>query len=111
MTARLMLTAALAKAKAALVYDLIDDGTDPNDQEANFGLYDYDFKPKQAATAFKTLRSLMSGCNKYEFTVSPAQDTLTAVFHSDDHEFVRRLVFQGGLLSRHLHGCSRPASD
>src|SRR6202020_1598093 len=40
MTARLMLTAALAKTKTALVYELIDDGTSPSDQESNFGLYD-----------------------------------------------------------------------
>ena len=33
MIARLMLTAAIARAKIALVYDLIDDGTDPHDAE------------------------------------------------------------------------------
>jgi hypothetical protein len=83
MMARLMLTAALAKAKVVLVYDLIDDGTDPNDQESHFGLYDYDFKPKQAATAFRTLAGLMSDCNKYEFAVDPARNMVTAAFHFD----------------------------
>ena len=55
MTARLMLTAALARVKAAITYDLIDDGQDPGDQGSNFGLFDFDFKPKPAATAFYTI--------------------------------------------------------
>jgi polysaccharide biosynthesis protein PslG len=81
-TARLMLTAALAKAKAALVYDLIDDGTDPNDQESNFGLYDYNFKPKAAAAAFRIMAGLMSSCSKYRFNADPVNNTVTATFYS-----------------------------
>lgn len=80
MTARLMLTAALSKAKAALIYDLIDDGADLHDQESSFGLYDYNFKPKKAAAAFRILAGLMSGCNTYEFSVDTAQNIITGVF-------------------------------
>ena len=83
MTARLLLTGALAKAKAVLQYDLIDDGADANDQEANFGLYDYDFKPKPAAAAFRTISELMSKCDKYEFKVDVAGSLITAVFRSE----------------------------
>jgi hypothetical protein len=81
MIARVMLTAALAKAKAAFVYDLIDDRRDPNDQESSFGLYDYDFKPKESATAFRALAGLMSGCKRYEFKVDTSQNTITAAFY------------------------------
>lgn len=81
MIARLMLTAALAKAKAALIYDLIDDGNDPNDQESSFGLYDYDFKPKPAAAAFHTIAGLASDCSTYEFKADTAHNMITAAFH------------------------------
>ena len=80
MIARLMLTAALAKARAVVVYDLIDDGTDPDDPEFNFGLYDYRFNPKPAAAAFRTLAGLMSSCNRYEFKVDAVQNIVTASF-------------------------------
>jgi hypothetical protein len=81
MISRMMLTAALARVKALLVYDLIDDGTDPRDQEASFGLHDYDFIPKVSATAFRTIADLMSGCSTYEFKAGGAPHTLTAAFH------------------------------
>jgi len=84
MISRLMLTAALAKAKAAIVYDLIDDGTDPADSESGFGLYDYNFKPKPAAAAFRTIAGIMASCSTYEFKVDPAQDIVIAKFYSDD---------------------------
>lgn len=84
MTARLMLTAALAKVKAAITYDLIDDGQDPGDQELNFGLFDFDFKPKPAATAFYTIASLMSGCDKYEFAADIPRKIITATFHANN---------------------------
>ncbi len=83
MTARMMLTAALAKAKALLVYDLIDDGANANDPESNFGLYDFDFKPKPAATVFRKLAGLMSGCSRYEFKADAAQNLIVAAFYSD----------------------------
>ena len=83
MTARLMLTAALAKAKTTLVYELIDDGTSPSDQESNFGLYDYDFQPKPAATAFRSIAELMSDCNKYKFKVDKTLNIRTATFYFD----------------------------
>ena len=66
-----------------LQYDLIDDGADSNDQEANFGLYDYDFKPKPAAAAFRTISDLMSRCDKYEFKIDAAGSLITAVFRSE----------------------------
>jgi hypothetical protein len=78
MIARLMLTSALAKAKAALIYDLIDDGTNQNDQESSFGLYDSSFEPKPAAAAFRTLADLMSHCSGYQFTVDSMRDIITA---------------------------------
>ena len=81
MIGRMMLTAALARAKALLVYDLIDDGTDPHDQESSFGLYDYDFNPKVSAMAFRTIADLMSGCSTYEFKADGARHTITAAFH------------------------------
>jgi hypothetical protein len=80
MVARLMLTAALVKARAALLYDLIDDGTNPGDQESSFGLYDYNFKPKEAATAFKTIIDSTSQCDNYGFSVNPARGIITASF-------------------------------
>jgi polysaccharide biosynthesis protein PslG len=82
MIARLMLTAALAKAKAAIVYDLIDDGHNPTDQESSFGLYDYQFQPKRAATAFRTIADLTSGCDTYEFTVDVSRAIIMAKFAS-----------------------------
>jgi hypothetical protein len=82
MIGRLMLTAALAKAKAVLIYDLIDDGTNPRDQESSFGLYDYDFNPKVSATAFRTIAGMMSDCSTYEFKVDVARHTITAAFHA-----------------------------
>lgn len=81
--AKIMLTAAVAKAKAALIYDLIDDGSDPNDQESSFGLYDYNFKAKQAADAFRMLASVMSDCNRYEFKIDVARNIITATFNTD----------------------------
>jgi len=81
MISRLMLTAALARVKALLLYDLIDDGTDPHDQESSFGLEDYAFNPKVSAAAFRTIADLMSGCSTYEFKADEARHTITATFH------------------------------
>jgi polysaccharide biosynthesis protein PslG len=80
MIARLMLTAAMAKVKALIVYDLIDDGRSPLDQESSFGLFDYEFKPKPAAAAFRSLANLMATCDTYEFIPDPAQSTIVARF-------------------------------
>ena len=82
MTARLMLTAALAKAKVAIVYDLINDGNDPHDVESSFGLFDYDFAPKEAATAFRFKSDLMSTGDTYEFKANVEQNTVIATFSS-----------------------------
>lgn len=40
-------------------YDLIDDGTDPYNQEHNFGLANYDFTPKPAYTGLQNLIALL----------------------------------------------------
>ena len=82
MIARVILTAALTNAKALLTYDLVDDGTNAGDQESSFGLYDYDLRPKAAATAFRLLASLMSQCDSYEFTVDNTEQIITASFRS-----------------------------
>ena len=96
MIARMMLTAALAKAKVALVYDLIDDGTDPHDQESVFGLFNYDFKAKEAATAFRIVAGLISACNGYEFKVDPASSTITARFDFDAKVFYVIWTYEPG---------------
>ena len=80
MTARLMLTAAVAGAKAVLLYDLIDDGFDANNPEARFGLYDYEFHAKKSALTFQTMTDLMSNCDTYNFAFDPVQKTITATF-------------------------------
>jgi hypothetical protein len=85
MIARLLLTAAISKAKAAIIYDLIDDGFDPNDPESKFGLYDYEFHPKNAARAFRTLANLMSHCENYSFEFDPVRKIITAVFQEKSH--------------------------
>ena len=41
--------------KGAWIYDFHDDGTDPNNREHNFGLVHYDYTPKPAYRALKTL--------------------------------------------------------
>ena len=81
MISRMMLTAALARAKALVVYDLIDDGVDPRDQETSFGLFDYDFNAKVSASAFRTIADLTSACSTYEFKIDEAHHTITAAFH------------------------------
>ncbi len=82
MTARLMLTAAIAKAKAALLYDLIDDGPNADDPESRFGLYDYEFHAKKSALAFRTMNDLMSNCDSYNFVLDPIRKIITATFTS-----------------------------
>ncbi len=80
MIARLMLTAAIAKAKVLTIYDLIDDGLDINDREHKFGLYDYEFRPKEAAKAFRTLATLMVNCDQYRFEFDAARNIIIATF-------------------------------
>ena len=83
MIARMMLTAALAKAaKAVMVYDLIDDGTDSHDQESSFGLFDYNFQPKEAAGVFRTIADLMASCDTYEFNADARRGVIFATFHA-----------------------------
>ncbi len=85
MIARLLLTAAISKAKAVMIYDLIDDGVDPNDPESKFGLYDYDFRPKKSARTFQTLAHLMSNCDTYSFKFDSILKIITADFQKNSH--------------------------
>jgi hypothetical protein len=41
-----------------IVYDLLDDGTNPADPEQNFGLYQMDLLPKPAAEVLSLFRQL-----------------------------------------------------
>jgi len=91
MTARLMLTAAIAKAKVALLYDLIDDGLNAKNPESKFGLYDYEFRPKKSALAFRKMTELMSTCDTYRFAFDPIRKALTATFAS--HEHISRVIW------------------
>ncbi len=85
MTARLMLTAAIAKVKGALLYDLIDDGPDANNPESRFGLYDYEFHAKKSALTFRAMADLMSNCVTYDFVLDHRQKIVTATFTSKSH--------------------------
>ena len=53
----------LAKSKSYIKgvwwYDLRDDGKDSDDQEHNFGFYNYEFNPKQAVIAFTNINKLL----------------------------------------------------
>lgn len=49
--------------KGVWLYDLRDDGTRPNEQEDNFGLFTHDYQPKPAACALRTLLSLTKGAS------------------------------------------------
>jgi hypothetical protein len=80
MTARLMLTAAIAKAKALTIYDLIDDGLDITNGEHKFGIYDFEFEPKEAAGAFRTLAALMANCDQYRFEFDAGRKIIIATF-------------------------------
>jgi hypothetical protein len=85
MIARLMLTAAIAKTKAAILYDLIDDGPDSSHPDFTFGMYDYKFRAKKAALAFRTLTNLMSNCETYSFEFDPVRKVITAAFANKSH--------------------------
>jgi len=82
MVARLMLTAAFAKVKALVVYDLIDDGDNPQDQESSFGLAAFDFKLKPAGIAFKNLAEIMTQCQTYDLAVDSTRKIIIARFLS-----------------------------
>lgn len=58
---RMMLSAAVSQVKQCIVFDLIDDGTDPADHESNFGLFSYSFQPLPAATAYAAIIAALSG--------------------------------------------------
>jgi hypothetical protein len=55
----LLWSAATPWLKGAWVYQLKDQGRDPNEMEFNFGLYDYDNQPKPAACAVRNAIALI----------------------------------------------------
>ena len=87
MVSRLMLTAAIAKTKAAILYDLIDDGIDATNYEHHFGLYDYEFKPKKAAAAFRNLVMIMEKCDNYEFKFDGRKKLIFGAFANGERTF------------------------
>ena len=48
---------------------------------SSFGLFDYNFAPKEAATAFQSIANLASTCDTYAFTVNRKNKTITAAFN------------------------------
>lgn len=64
----------LAKTKSYIKgiwwYDLRDDGTDLENQEDNFGFYDNDFNPKQAALAFSNLNNALRNMIVRDVTIN-----------------------------------------
>ncbi|TCM57758.1 putative glycosyl hydrolase [Rhizobium sp. PP-F2F-G48] len=57
----LLWSAATPWMKGAWVYQLKDQGRSPDEMEFNFGLYDYDYKPKAAACAVREATRLIKG--------------------------------------------------
>ncbi|GCE02974.1 CARDB domain-containing protein [Dictyobacter aurantiacus] len=71
--------------KRTYTYELIDEGNDPNNSEANYGILHNDFSPKPAYTAEKNLISLLSDAGdpiqpgNLDYTIST---TNTSVHHT-----------------------------
>lgn len=78
-----VLDEAVAGVQRTYLYDLIDDGVDPNgaNQEFHFGLFNNDGTPKLAATAFHNLTTILadSGANSRTFTPDSFAFTATGV--------------------------------
>lgn len=57
-------------------YDLIDDGTDPQEREHHFGFFNYDGSAKQVATAFHNLTSILAEAGQGRAPADEAGETL-----------------------------------
>ncbi|MDP9835869.1 hypothetical protein J2T09_000611 [Neorhizobium huautlense] len=64
----LLWSAATPWMKGAWVYQLKDQGRDANDLEANFGLFDYDYKPKPAACAVREVIRLVKQAKAFHLS-------------------------------------------
>jgi hypothetical protein len=64
----LLWSAATPWMKGAWVYQLKDQGRDENDLEANFGLFDYDYKPKPAACAVREVIRLVKDAKSFHLS-------------------------------------------
>jgi hypothetical protein len=62
----LLWSAATPWVKGAWVYQLKDQGRDPKEMEFNFGLYDYDYRPKPAACAVREVTSLIKAARAFQ---------------------------------------------
>jgi autotransporter-associated beta strand protein len=67
---RMLLVDASQHLPLSITYDLIDDGTDPNDGEHNFGLCYNDLTPKPAYYALKTFNKTLEGMTVLEGSVN-----------------------------------------
>ena len=79
----LYLDAALLGVKRSYLYQLLDAYPDPQgkDQEKHFGLFDLSYKPKPAATALRTLRTLLHDSDPAarSFDARPFSATITGL--------------------------------
>ncbi|MGF9563039.1 hypothetical protein [Neorhizobium sp. JUb45] len=82
----LLWSAATPWMKGAWVYQLKDQGRDKNDLEANFGLFDYDYKPKPAACAVREVIRLVKDAKAFHLS-RPMPDVF--VLAMDDGSDVR----------------------
>lgn len=80
-TLGLLLDQAAAGVTRTYLYDLIDDGADPNEREHHFGLFRYDGSPKPAATALHNLTTILAdpGANKNTFDLDTFSFTAVGV--------------------------------
>ena len=77
----LLLDEAAAGVVRTYLYDLIDDGPDPqqDDREGHFGLFRYDGSPKTAATAIHNLTALLADASPSSRTFTPDGFAFTAL--------------------------------
>ena len=118
-----VLDEAVAGVQRTYLYDLMDDGVDPNgaNQEFHFGLFNNDGTPKLAATAFHNLTTILadSGASSRTFTPDSFAFTATGValqLHRQ-HDLVReerrharhRCLERGAALEHRHADCDRGA--
>jgi hypothetical protein len=61
----LLWSAATPWLKGAWIYQLKDQGRDPNEMEQNFGVYDYDYRPKPAACAMREATKIIKASRAF----------------------------------------------